>query len=520
MPGRRLSVRKIREMLRLHFACGLGVRQIARSLGVSHSTVSELLHRAAVAGLSWPLPEDLDDVTLEARLYPGNPHGRPRRPEPDWAWVHTELRRKGVTLQLLWVEYKQAHPDGYQYSRFCELYRKWRQKLDVVMRQDHRAGEKMFVDFAGPTVPYVEPATGDVRQAHVFVAVLGASSYTFARAYEAQDLPCWIAGHTDAVESFAGVPELVVSDQPKTATTRACRYEPDLHPTYREWAEHDGTALLPARPGHPRDKAKAEVAVQVVERWILAALRHRTFVGLGELNAAIAEALEDLNRRPLQKLGVSRRELYERLDRPALRPLPPERYVYAEWKKARASIDYHVEVERNHYSVPYTLAREEVEVRITRTTVEVFHRGRRVASPMRAYGVGRYVTDPQHMPAAHRAHREWSPSRLLDWASGIGPHTAELVRTLLASRPHPEQGYRACLGLMRLGRHYGPERLEAACARALRLHAVSFRSVQSILEHGLDRQPLDLDAPEAGLGPHPHVRGPHYYAAKGVTAGC
>lgn len=348
-------MRKIKEALRLHYACALSIRQIAKSLGLSHSTVSELLQRAAAAGVVWPLPDDLDEAVLEARLYPGNPEGQPDRPPPDWQRIHLELRRKGVTLQLLWLEYKGIWPDGYQYSRFCELYRLWRRKLDVVMRQQHRAGEKMFVDWAGLTVRIVDPESGEIREAPVFVAVLGASSYVYAEAYLDQTLPCWITAHTRAVEHFGGAPEIVVPDQPRTAVRSPCFYEPDLNPTYQEWAVHYNTVVIPARPRKPRDKAKVESGVGQVERWALAPLRHRTFFSLAEANRAIREATRLLNERPFQELTGTRRSLFETLDRPALKSLPPTPYVYADWLQARVNIDYHIEVEKNYHSVPYQL---------------------------------------------------------------------------------------------------------------------------------------------------------------------
>lgn len=511
-------MRKIKEALRLRYACGLGIRRIAKSLGLSHSTVSELMGRAATAGLGWPLPDDLDEMALEACLYPGNPEGQPERPGPDWHRVHLELRRKGVTLQLLWLEYRETYPDGYQYSRFCELYRLWRGKVDVVMRQHHRAGEKMFVDWAGATVRIVDPESGEIRQAPVFVAVLGASSYAYVEICQDLTLPYWITAHTRAVEYFAGVPEIVVPDQPRTAVKSPCSYEPDLNPTYQEWAVHYGTVVIPARLRKARDKAKVESGVQQAERWALAPLRHRAFFTVAEANRAILETTRALNDKPFQALPGTRRTLYETLDRPALKPLPPTPYVYADWLKARVNIDYHVEVDKSYYSVPYQLVGERLDVRLTVATVEVLHKGRRVASHARTYKQRSYSTEPAHMPAAHRQHAEWTPQRLIEWArTTVGPQTGELVEQILKTRPHPEQGYRSCLGLMRLARQYGPERLEAASGRALKLEAYAYRHVKSILEKGLDRQPL-AETSDAAAGTHANIRGPRYYATrKGVN---
>ncbi len=516
MANRRLSMRTLKEVLRLHGEAGLGVRAIARSCGLSHSTVSALLTRAEQVGLAWPMAADVDEAVLVARLYPDK-QGRPRiQPEPDLATIHQELRRKGVTLQLLWLEYKAAHPTGYQYSQFCARYRTWRRTVDVSLRQTHVAGEKLFVDYAGQTVPVTDPATGQVRAAQIFVAVLGASSYTYVEASFAQDLPSWIGAHTHALTFFGGVPALVIPDNLKAGVSRADRYEPDVTPTYHEWAEHYGTAILPARPHKPKDKAKAENAVLVVERWILAVLRHRTFFSLTELNAAIRALLEHLNDKPFQKLPGSRRALFTQLDRPALRPLPAQPYEYAQWRRVRVGLDYHLEVDHNYYSVPAALVRQDVEVRLTAGVVEVLHRGRRVASHPRSDRVGQCVTDPHHRPLAHQKHLEWTLGRLVDWAIAVGPSTGALVRAILDKRPHPEHGYRSCLGLQRLSQHYPHERLEAASARALAIGASSYRSVKSILEHGLDHCTLPADAvPGAALPQslpaHAHVRGAAYY---------
>jgi transposase len=506
-------MRKLREVLRLIHEAGLGQRQVARSLQLSPSTVAEYRRRAALAGLAWPLPEGLDDAALEQRVFPP-PDARPahRRPLPVWTEVHAELkRRQGVTLALLWEEYKAAHPEGLQYSRFCDHYRAWAGRLDLVMRQSHRAGEKLFVDWAGQTVAVVDRTTGEVRPAQVFVAVLGASSYTYAEATWTQTLPDWIGAHTRALEFLGGAPEIVVPDNPRTGVDRTCRYDPDLNATYAEWAAHYGVAVIPARVRKPRDKAKVEVGVQLVERWVLAALRHRTFFSLPELNAAIRSLVERLNQRPFKKLPGSRASLFATLDRPALRPLPAARYVFAEWSRVRVHIDYHVEVDHHYYSVPYTLVGKPLDARASAHTVELFHQGVRVASHLRSHARGRYTTLPEHMPEAHRRYAEWTPERLVRWAAKTGPATAQAAEAILASRPHPEQGYRACQGLIRLGKSYGEARLEAACTRALATGPVSYRRVADILKAGLDRQPtLALDTPAPGLA-HDNLRGPEYY---------
>jgi len=515
VPRPRSAMRKIREILRLALGEGLSRRQTAAATGVPPATVGDHLTRARLAGLSWPLPEGVDDTWLEARLFapPSPPLPSELRPAPHWPTVHKELRRhKGVTLQLLWLEYREAHPEGFGYSWFCQAYRRWQGGLDLVMRQEHRAGEKLFVDFPGVTLPIVDPDSGEVRQAQLFVAVMGASSYTYAEAFASQALPDWIAGHVHALEAFGGCPRLIVPDNLRSGVTKVHRYEPGIDRTYEEMAAHYGAAVIPARAGKPRDKAKAENGVLQAERWVLAALRHRTFFSLAEANAAIAERVAWLNARPFRKLpGSSRLSLFEELDRPALRPLPAHRYEYAEWLGAKVHIDYHVEVDRHWYSVPYQLVGRHLDIRVTAGVVEVLHRGRRVASHPRSPKRGSFTTVHAHMPEAHRRHAEWTPGRIVAWAERTGPATAGLVAAIMASRPHPEQGFRSCLGIMRLGRRYGEGRLEAAAARALAIGAHSYRSVESILKAGLDRQPLPGAEPVVSIGLHANVRGGAYY---------
>jgi transposase len=507
-------MRRVREILRLKHDCGASDRTIGRSLGIARSTVALTLDRVAAAGLAWPLPETLSDRVLEAMLYAGagTKQGFRRKAEPDWTQVHRELRRPGVTLMLLWEEYRAREPGGYRYSRWCDLYRAWEGRLSPTMRQAHPAGERLFVDYAGQTVEVVDGRTGEVRQAQIFVATLGASSYTYAEATWTQALPDWIGAHTRALAFLGGVPAQLVPDNPRVGVDRANWYEPGLNRTYLDLATHYGTAILPTRVRRPRDKAKVEVAVLLVERWILARLRHRRFFSLPELNEAIALLVTDLNARPMRRLGVSRRDLFLELDYPALKPLPAQAYEYAEWRLRRVSLDYHVDIDGHYYSVPYRLIRDQVEARLTARTVEIFHKGERVAAHLRGIGRGRHTTVPDHMPSAHRRHAEWTIERIQRTATRIGPSTAKLVSIILESRPHPEQGYRACLGILRLARQYGEPRLEAACDRGLDIGARSYGSIQSILKNGLDRLPRRPSRQgELVLPDHPNIRGPRYY---------
>jgi transposase len=507
-------MRQIRQILKLAWEAGLKRRQVARCLSLSPTTVSEYLGRAERAGLTWPLPPELDDAQLEAKLYSRPALPKPdERPLPDWSVVHGELKRKGVTLMLLWQEYKACHPQGLQYSQFCERYRQFAGRLDLPMRHTHRAGEKLFVDYAGQTAEVVDRETGEIRQAQIFVATLGASSYTYAEATWSQTLPDWIASHVRALAFFGAVPALLVPDNLRSAVNRPCRYEPQPHATYQEMADHYGTAILPARVARPRDKPKVENAVLLIERWILARLRHQRFFSLAALNSAIAALLEPLNTKPFRKLPGSRRTLFETLDRPAMRPLPMARYEYAEWKRVRVNIDYHVEIDGHYYSVPYQLVRHQLEARFSATTVECFHKGRRIASHRRSSLKGRHTTLAEHMPKAHQAYLEWTPQRLARWAENAGPATAELVSTILQSRAHPQQGFRSCLGILRLEKGFGRVRLEAACRRALALQSMSYRTVHSILKHGLENQPLPEESNDEESEPiaHANIRGANYY---------
>ena len=509
MPKPRLSVPKIKEILRLRYACHLSERKIAQSCNIARSTVADYLRRAMEASLSWPLPGDLDEGALERLLFPAIDQPVARRALPDWEEVHRQLRRKGVTLQLLWEEYRAEHPDGYSLSRFYERYSDWKRTIDPVMRISHKAGEKLFVDYAGMTIPVVH--NGQERQAQIFVATLGASNYTYAEATWTQSLPDWIGSHVRAFAFFGGVPQLLVPDNLKSGVKQACYYEPEINPTYAQLAQHYGVAVLPARVRKPKDKAKVEAGVKAVETRILARLRDRRFFSLRELNLEIAHLLEALNDKAFQKLPGSRRSVFEELDQPALSPLPRTDYVYTEWIKVRPGIDYHVAVHKHHYSVPHTYIKKSLDAAVSEHTVELFYKGARIASHCRSWRQGGYTTVTDHMPASHRHHAEWTPRRMINWAAKTGEATAELIEHLLASYPHPEHGYRACLGIMRLAKSYGEDRLEAACRRAVTIGSYRYRSVKSILARGLDRAELPAPSEEREPIAHANIRGPQYY---------
>ncbi len=513
MPAPRMPMKKIRDVLRLHFELKLSRRQIARSLSLSRDTVAVTIARAAASGLAWPLPDGVSDQDLERRLYPPKEDGPASgpHPEPDWLHLKKELGRTGVTRRLLWEEYQADHEGGLCYSQFCYRYRQWLRHVDPAMRMDHKAGEKLFVDYAGDTMSVIDPETGEIREAQLFVAVLGTSSYLYAEATWTQQLQDWVMAHVRALDFLGGVPKLIVPDNTRTAVKHSCYYEPSLNRTYADLAAHYGTAILPTRVRKPKDKAKVEAGVLHVERRILAKLRNRQFFSLAQLNEAIDDEVDVINGAPFQKLEGSRLSQFEALDKPALLPLPAHRYTYATWHECRAGVNYHLELEKHGYSVPYQLIRRKLNVRVTASVVEVFYRGERVASHARSSRAYGYTTVREHMPSSHRRYAEWTPERITGWAAKVGEATAEACAHIMRSRPHPEHGFRACLGIMRLAKRYGDDRTEAACQRALAAGAVRYKSIESILARGLDKQPLlPLEPPEA-IPNHEHIRGPEYY---------
>lgn len=504
-------MKKIREVLRLRHGRGASIRETSLGCSLAVSTVSEYLYRAEAAGFKWPLPEGLDDTKLEKALFPGPvKKGEAPRPLPDFSLWRSELSRKGVTILLLWREYKAGHENGYGYSRIAGLYADWEKGTEARMLQRHKAGEKLFVDWAGPKLRITDPKTGEVWEAPVFVSAMGASQYTFCKAYRSQELRWWLSGHVDSFEFYGALPEIVVPDNLKTGVEKACRYEPTLNSSYAEMAQFYEIAVLPARVRKPRDKAKVENAVQQIERWALAPIRERTFFSLEEANEALAEKLAELNDRLMRGPNASRKELFEAEERPAMRPLPQSRYAYAEWKKAKVAPDYHVEVEGHLYSVPFTLLKKHVDVRISASVVEVFYENKRVASHLRSYRRKGFTTDPSHMPEPHKRHAEWTPERIVRWAQTVGPNTASFVEALLSNKVHPEQGFRPCMGVIGLEGRFDKARLEAACGKALSFGALSYHSVKSILEKNLEAAPRQETLPP--LPNHDNVRGGSYYA--------
>lgn len=509
--GRKKTMRTVREVLRLHFEHDLSQRAIARACAVSPTTVGEYLSRAQQSAVGWSAMSALDDGSLKNLLFSEEPLP-PRKALPDFAALKNELKRKGVTLQLLWEEYRAANPDGYSRTRFYERYRIYAQTLEPVMRFDHKAGDKLFVDFSGDRPCYVDRESGEVIEAELFVAVMGASSYTFATAVANQQIPNWTKAHVAAFDYYGGLPACVVPDQLKSGVKTSCKYDPEINPVYAELATHYGIAVVPARPAKARDKAKVENGVLNAQRRILAAIRNRRFFCLAELNAAIAQELEKLNDRPMQGIGKSRRQLFEELDRPVLKPLPRERFELREWKKAKVNIDHHIAVDYSYYSVPYTLIGKEVEVCLTATTVQIFLNGTRIASHARSHKRGMFVTVHSHRPHGHREHLEWTPERMQRWGESIGPRTGAMITAIIGTAVHPDHAFRKCLGLLRLAKAHGHDRLELACDRALKLSAISYQSVKNILVKGLESTEIPETGEQAPPLFHDNVRGSSYYA--------
>ena len=510
MSRKPISMRKIKEVLRLKLENRLGDRKIARSCNLGRTTVQEYVSRARAGNVTWEKAKNLSEEELENLLFPGNPPTALNRPSPDWAELHLERKKPGVTLQLLWEEYRAKNPDGYGYSHFCELYQEYAKALPVTMRTNHKAGDKLFIDYSGQKVEIVIPDTGEIRHAEIFVAVLGASNYSYAEATWTQSLHDWIGANVRALKYFDGVPAALVPDNLKSGVTKASFYDPDINHTYAQFAQYYGTAVLPTRARKPRDKPKVENGVLIVQRWILACLRNRRFFSLGDLNEAIANLLEKLNHRPFKIMPGSRKSLFETLEKPALRPLPAVPYEYAEWKRAKVNIDYHVDVDHHYYSVPYQLVHQKVDLRISAKTVEAFHLGKRVASHAKSPWKGKHSTTPEHMPPNHR-FVQWNPQRFISWAQKCGTSVAKVIEAILNGREHPELGFRACLGVLRFSEKVGNDRLNAACARALAFGSPSYKTVNSILEKNQDRLPLPEKQAEQPYLPHSNIRGPEYY---------
>ena len=512
MATPRITMRKLRDILRLRLAAGLSIRQIQAVTRTSIGLIQKLVARAEALGLGWPLPDELDDNQLQQLFYPtsNNPNTE-RYKQPDCAEVHQSLKHKGVTLQLLWEEYAdQFGIRAYSRTQFCAIYRRWRQQQKRSMRQVHKAGEKCFVDYCGPTMPIVNPHTGEIRECQVFVGVLGASNYTFAEATLSQKLSDWLASHSRMFTFFGGTPAIVVPDNLRSAVSKPCRYDPDLNPSYQQLAEHYGIAVIPARPYKPKDKSKAEVAVQIVERWIMARLRHHTFFSLAEVNQCIKALLIELNEKPFKQLPGNRREAFEAIDKNELGPLPSHPYEYVDIKSAKVNIDYHVQYEHHFYSVPHEYVGETIELHVSDRLVTVYFAQHQAAQHPRAFRAGMTTTEA-HMPKRHQKHQAWTPERLVSWAEKVGPDVKRWVSRQIEIKDHPEQAYRACLGLLNLNKKYPSTRLDAACRIANNNDLVRLKHITSILKSNRDQLPEQLSPVVELPQDHDNVRGPQHF---------
>lgn len=512
MPAKRIAMRKIRDVLRLKLDAKLSIRQISASTKVSVGAIQKLLHKTEALNLSWPLPDSLTDEQLAKLFYPAaDTKASARYQIPDWAAVHQELKRKGMTKQLLWEEYTQQYPNRcYSYSQYCDRYLHWNKQQKRSMRQLHKAGEKCFIDYCGQTVPIVNHSTGEIRHAQVFVAVLGASNYTYAEATESQSLPDWLQSHVRTFEFFGGTPEMLIPDNLRSGVSKACRYDPELNPSYQQLAEHYQLAVMPARPYKPKDKAKAEVGVQIVERWILARLRHHSFFSLAEVNQCICALLEELNLKPFKQLPGNRKEAFDKLDHPALKSLPLHPYRYVAIKKVKVNIDYHIQYEQHHYSVPHQYVDEKLELHAGDQLVQLYYRQQLIASHPRKRYPG-MTTDEAHMPKRHQKHQQWTPGRLKQWASSIGPDTLKWVSQRMEEKAHPEQAYRLCLGLLSLSRQYPAQRLNGSCKIANQEGLAKLKQIKSILASNRDQLPEPEEGTTRLSQDHENIRGPHTF---------
>jgi transposase len=517
MAQERLTMKDVKELLRLRFQLGLTQRQVARASGFPRATVQNYEERAKKAGLTDPqcfATLSAEGIYAKLGFKTRSGGGRPvdsDKPIPNCNYIHEELRRhKHTTLMLLWTEYRDIYPDGYQYTQFCEYYKRFAEKLSIVMRQEHKAGEKAFIDYAGDTIDVIDGDTGEVRHAVLFVGVLGASSYTFCEATWSQSMPDWLASNRRMLDFFRGVPEILVPDNLRAGVSKADRYEAKINPSYQEFAEHYGTCVIPARARKPKDKAKVEVGVLVAERWILAALRNRTFFSLAELNDAIRVLLDRINNKKMRHLGKSRQELFEQLDLPALKALNPTPYEYGEWQQAGVNIDYHIKFDVAYYSVHHSLIGAEVFVRATQRVVEIYHNFTRVALHERTYIKGKYQTDPSHRPIAHQEQAKWTPERITNWAQSKGGFVRDFIAELIKHRVHSEQAYRSALGIIRMADKYGDERLNQACQKALQLNSISYVTIKNMLQSGMDKIAIKKVSNQMELL-HENVRGSEYY---------
>lgn len=512
MPRKRISMNKIRELIRLHEVAKLGQRAISRALSISRPVVKDYITKFEKTGLSYQAISKMDDDTLLQTITDTVRvnNDRYNTLQQQFDTISKELKRTGVTLERLWHEYRQQHPDGYSYSQFCYHYQVWRNSSELTMHISHKAGDKMFVDFAGKKMEIVDKHTGEVTEVEIFIAVLGASQYTYVEAVASQKKHDWIQANRNAFYFFDGVPQAIVPDCLKSAVNKYDTYEPEINPEYADFARYHQTAILPARPVHPKDKALVEGAVRIVYTRIYAALRNQIFHTITDLNNAIHKELQIYNTIPMQRLNTSRKQLFDEIEKKTLNALPPEKYELRTFKSLKAQFNYHVYLseDKHYYSVPYRYRGKQLTVMFTPSIVEIFYKNNRIAIHKRNPAPNGYSTITEHMPKQHRQYSEWSPQRFINWAAKIGTHTETVIRTILAGKKHPEQAYKTCMGILKLADKYSSDRLNNACEKAIEFNYTSYKGVKYILEKNLDNYQNELfqSHPE-----HINIRGQEYY---------
>ena len=512
MARRRKSMNKVREIIRLD-ELGFAQRQIARALNVSRPVVAQYLRDFKTTGLSYGDIKDMgDDKFADIFIKKTGKSKRQQALSEQFTYMAKELKRIGVTLYLLWEEYRRENPDGYSYSQFCYHFQVWRNLSPLTMHIEHKAGDKMFVDFTGKHMWFYDREKKQQQKAEVFVAILGASQYTYVEAVLSQQKEDWLKVNNNAIWYFGGAPAAIVPDCLKSGVSKPDKYEPDVNPDYADFGDHYDTAILPARPYSAKDKALVENAVNIVYTRIFAPLRNETFYSLSELNEAIWAKVEEHNSKHFEREAISRRELFEEIEQAALKQLPPQRYELKRSLKLKVQFNYHVEIREDHhyYSVPWKYKRKQVKVIYTAAVVEVYYKNTRIAFHKRERRRNGYTTVKEHMPSHHRLYAEWSPQRLINWGASIGPNTKQMIEGVLQTRKHPEQAFKVCLGLLNLTRHYGAGRLERACERALQFHHFSYKFVRNVLEKNLDKV-QEEESMQQTFPVHENIRGKDYY---------
>jgi transposase len=508
-------MKRVREALRLYEKCGLSLRKTAQALSVSRPVLTDYLTRCREHEISYDKACELTDAQLssvfQTDITQKNTHYQTLLGLfPEYA---RELSRLGVTRQFLWEEYRNDHNGTYSYSQFCYHFQQWNDKQEVSMVIEHKAGDKLYVDYTGKKLQLVDYKTGEITPVEIFVATLGASKLIYAEAVRSQKKQDFIQAQVNTLEYIGGVPQAIVPDCLKSAVSKGHRYEPDINPEYQKFAEHYETTILAARPYKPKDKAVVEGAVKIVYQCIFAPLRDRVFHTIDELNVAIREELEKLNNRVMQQYKKSRWEMFHDIEKEYLSPLPVETYQYQEYRRLKVQCNYHVylSTDKHYYSVPYSYLGKHVELFYTPTSVEIFHNNQRIALHRRNQHTYGYTTVHEHLPPQHRYKDNWNSEKLLSWGESIGRHVRDVVDTILSRKTHPEQGFKSCMGILNLTKKYDHTRLDKACQKALMYEYVSYKGIENMLKNGVEENMQQELFKEYTHGIHENVRGQKYY---------